>query len=116
MPVALGMFTMGAATLMRPGLIPAMFGSAQPTSEGRTEIRAVYGGFGIAVAVALAWAANTSTNTARGVLLAFGIGIAGMAIGRLIGIVIERSASFHPTVTYLLIEIVAAAALVTASR
>jgi hypothetical protein len=47
-----------------------------------------------------------------GVALTVGIALGGMAAGRLIGMAIERPRRWDPTTTFLIIEIVAAAALV----
>jgi hypothetical protein len=99
-----------------PARIPALFGSDCPTGDARTEIRAVYGGFGVVAAAAIAWAGITDTTTARGVLIGFAIALGGMTLGRTIGFAIDRSASLHPTATFLVIEVAAAAALLAASR
>jgi Domain of unknown function (DUF4345) len=109
--VAAGMLAMGVGALAKPSLIPAQFGSDCPTGESRSEIRAVYGGFGVASAIALGWASQSDTATARGILITFAIALGGMAVGRFIGIAIERNASLYPTITFLIIEIAAAGAL-----
>jgi hypothetical protein len=110
--VGFGFACMGVAALVRPNLIPAQFGTIADSSDARTEIRAVYGGFGVAMAVLLIVAALQSGDTQDGVALAVGIALGGMAIGRLIGMTIERPRGWYPTITYLIIEVVAAAALV----
>lgn len=110
--VGIGFACMGVAALARPMLIAAQFGATADSSDARTEIRAVYGGFGVAMAVLLIVAALQSGNTRDGVALTVGVALGGMAIGRLIGMTIERPRGWYPTITYLIIEVVAAVALV----
>jgi hypothetical protein len=110
--VGFGFACMGVAALVRPNLIAAQFGTIADSSDARTEIRAVYGGFGVAMAVLLIVAALQSGNTQGGVALTVGVALGGMALGRLIGMTIERPHGWYPTITYLLIEVVAAVALV----
>jgi hypothetical protein len=110
--VALGFACMGVTALVRPGLVPAQFGTSAETSDARTEVRAVYGGFGVAMAVLLVVAALQSDGSSDGVALTVGIALGGMATGRLIGMAVERPRRWYPTTTFLIIEIVAAAALV----
>ena len=87
--VALGFASMGVAALVRPSLIPAQFGTSAETSDARTEVRAVYGGFGVAMAVLLVVAALRADGPRDGVSLTVGIALGGMAAGRLIGMAIE---------------------------
>ena len=110
--VGIGFACMGVAALVRPMLVAAQFGAIADSSDARTEIRAVYGGFGVAMAVLLIVAALQSGNTRDGVALTVGVALGGMAIGRLIGMIIERPRGWYPTITYLIIEVVAAVALV----
>ena len=110
--VGLGFACMGAAALIRPMLVADQFGADAATSDARTEIRAVYGGFGVAMAVLLIVAALQSGDVQDGVALAVGVALGGMAIGRLIGMATERPRRWHPTITFLIIEVVAAVALV----
>lgn len=104
---------MGAAAMVRPALVPAQFGAGAETAEIRTEVRAVYGGFGLAMAALLIAAALTSSSYRDGVALTTGIALAGMAVGRAIGAVLERPRGLYPTVAILLGEAVAAGALLT---
>jgi len=55
---ALFFFGMGAVALVRPERIVALFGTPRPTLDGRDDIRALYGGFGIAICVLLLWSAS----------------------------------------------------------
>ena len=52
--VAVFFLGMGIVALWRPALILGLFGTAVTTSEGRNEVRAVYGGYGVAMGVLLA--------------------------------------------------------------
>ena len=102
---------MGAAAIVRPALVPAQFGAGAETAEIRTEVRAVYGGFGLAMATLLICTPLTSSSYRDGVAVTVGIALAGMAGGRAVGAVLERPRGIYPTVTFLLGEAVAAGAL-----
>jgi hypothetical protein len=89
---------MGILALAAPERITATFGTTQLTAEGRNEVRAVYGGFGVAV----------------GVLLLVAAALAGMAAGRVVAAVVERPQRFYPSWFYCLAETLMAAVLVAA--
>jgi hypothetical protein len=61
----------------------AQFGVEVGTADGRNEVRAVYGGFGLAVAALLAVAAVGDPSTGEGIVVAVAFALAGMAAGRL---------------------------------
>lgn len=106
---------MGAAALVRPALIWAPFGAEPTTPAARNEVRAVYGGFGLAVAVLLVVADGAASGFRDGVLVTAAIALAGMAAGRVIAAVVEpRSIRGFPAL-FLLIELVLAALLVYAA-
>lgn len=106
---------MGGAALVRPALIWAPFGVAPTTPAARNEIRAVYGGFGIAIAVLLVLANDSGSAFRDGVLLATAVALAGMAAGRVIALLAEpRSIRGYPAL-FLLIEAVLAGLLVAAA-
>jgi hypothetical protein len=92
------------------------FGAGAETADARTEIRAVYGGFGIAMAALLFTTAlgNGFDRHRDGVALTVGVALAGMALGRAIGAARERPRGLYPTVVFLVIEVAAAAALLIA--
>jgi hypothetical protein len=113
--VAAGFAAMGLLALARPRDVLAQFGVATETVEGRNEVRAVYGGFGLAVAALLAVAAVGDPATAEGILVAVAFALAGMAGGRVVGAVVERPASAYPVWTYFAIEVAGAAALLVAA-
>jgi Domain of unknown function (DUF4345) len=113
--VAAGFALMGAAALVRPADVLAQFGVAVETADGRNEVRAVYGGFGLAVAVLLAVAALGDPATAEGIVVAVAVALFGMAAGRLLSAVRERPTGLYPVWTYFAIEIAAGAALLLAA-
>lgn len=106
---------MGVFALARPAALIRPFGITLPTPESRAEVRAVYGGFGLAIAGMLAVAAGDPVLRA-GILITVAAALAGMAFGRLVSGVVDRPKAFYPNWFYFLVEIVAAAALLWASR
>jgi hypothetical protein len=113
--VAAGFAAMGLAALARPRDVLAQFGVAVDSAEGRNEVRAVYGGFGLAVAAFLGVAALGDPGTRDGLVLAAAFALLGMAGGRLVGIALERPSGFYPVGAYLVVELAAAAALLAAA-
>jgi hypothetical protein len=109
--VAAGFAAMGLGALARPRAVLAQFGVAVDTPDGRNEVRAVYGGFGVAVAALLAVAALGDPATGEGIIVATGVALAGMAAGRLVGAALERPAGAFPVWVYFAAEVVMAAAL-----
>ena len=109
--VATGFAAMGIGALARPAVVLAQFGVAVETVAGRNEVRAVYGGFGIAIAAVLAVAALGNPATADGIVIAVAIALAGMAAGRLVGLAFERPRGAYPVWVYFAIEVVGAGAL-----
>ncbi|MFI6987926.1 DUF4345 family protein [Nonomuraea wenchangensis] len=101
---------MGIYALAAPASLIATFGITLPTANGRNEVRAVYGGFGLAVAAALALA-GYDVGLRDGIVLTVALALAGMAAGRVVSMAVERPSRFYPTVFYLLVEAVLAAAL-----
>ena len=113
--VAAGFAAMAIGALLRPRDVLAQFGVAVDTVEGRNEVRAVYGGFGLAVAALLTVAALGDPGTAEGIVIAVAFALVGMAGGRLVGGALERPRSAYPVWAYFLIEVVAATALLMAA-
>lgn len=87
--VALGFALMGLVALARPAMIGSFFDVRFESVDGRNEVRAVYGGFGLAVAFALYLATQIPTLRA-GVLVCMSLALAGMAAGRLFSAALER--------------------------
>jgi hypothetical protein len=69
---------MGIHALARPHSVVASVGIVPETADARNEVRAVYGGFGIATAVLLV-VASEDIQLRSGVLLAVAVALLGMA-------------------------------------
>jgi hypothetical protein len=110
--IAASFAVMGLAALARPEQILAYFGTPTLTLDGRNEVRAVYGGFGVAIAVLLASVASAPAY-APGVLLCTAVALYGMAAGRLFSFVADRAAGTWPRV-FFVVEVAAATALMLA--
>ena len=108
---AYGAIGVGAA--VRPGLVPAVFGGTAGTPEARTEVRAVYAGIPLALAVAVVRASTAAPAHRDGVLSVVRDASAGMALARLGGAVLARRLRPWPTGAFLVLE---AALAVAASR
>jgi hypothetical protein len=113
--VAVAFLAMGCIALVWPAMIPAQFGARADTADVRTEIRAVYGGFGVATAALLVVGALQHGDVRTGITLAIGVALAGMAVGRVLGMLVERPERVYPNVVFLVAEVVAAAALLVAA-
>lgn len=110
--VAVAFALMGIGALVRPTVVTRQFGIPELTPEGRSEVRAVYGGFGLAVAAMLV-IAITSPDLRAGIAITVAVALFGMAVGRVVSAVIDRSLS-KVVVLYLVIEVVAGVLLVLA--
>ncbi|MGW5386166.1 DUF4345 family protein [Nocardia sp. NPDC003963] len=102
---------MGLYALAVPAKLTQPFGISVTTAAGRSEVRAVYGGFGLAVAGALGWAVAGTGELRRGVVLAVAVALGGMAAGRAISRLLDSSVPFYPIWFYFWVEVIAAAAL-----
>ena len=100
---------MGVGALVVPDRVTEQFDVPTLTIAGRNEVRAVYGGFGIAMAAMLI-VASTSMDLRLGVGLTIGVALIGMAVGRLVSAVIDRSLPSRPLM-YLVVELLAAAVI-----
>ncbi len=109
--VAVGFAGMGLLAVLKPLEVVAQFGVKDDSPEYRNEIRAVYGGFGIAVAALLAIAALGDPDTAEGIVIAVAISLLGMAAGRIVSALIDPPRGFHPVWTYFAIEVASGVAL-----
>jgi len=94
---------MGLVALVAPEVVSRTNGTPMLTPAGRNEIRAVYGGFGLAVAAVLMLALVTPALRA-GIFVAVAVSIGGMAAGRLLAALIERPAAFYPSWFYFVLE------------
>lgn len=113
--IAAGFAAMGVLALVRPADVLSQFGVAVETPEGGNEVRAVYGGFGLAVAALLAFAAIGDPSTAPGILVAVGVALAGMAAGRLVAAILDWPSGLYPVWVYFAIEVAGALALLLAA-
>jgi hypothetical protein len=86
---------MGLVALARPERIVAFFGTRELTLDGRNEVRAVYGGFGLAIA-GLLCAAQQLPALRPGVLLAVAVALLGMAAGRVASALLDGSPGRWP--------------------
>lgn len=102
---------MGLYALAAPGAMLRPFGFALGSDVQRAEVRAVYGGFGLAIAAVLGYAAATPGELRTGVLITVGAALAGMAFGRVASAVLGDRTAFYPNWFYFLVEAVAAGAL-----
>jgi Domain of unknown function (DUF4345) len=102
---------MGIYALAAPAAIIRPFGIALGEAASRAEVRAVYGGFGLAIAGVLTYAAVADGDVRTGILIAVGAALAGMAFGRVASAVLGDRTAFYPNWFYFIVEAVAAAAL-----
>jgi hypothetical protein len=107
--IAVGFLLMGLAALVAPERILATFGVAVTTADGRNEVRAVYGGFGVAMAAMLGVALD-APQLAPGILACLAAALGGMAGGRLVSAALDRGAGRAPVV-FGALEALAAVAL-----
>ncbi|WP_435280701.1 DUF4345 domain-containing protein [Streptomyces koelreuteriae] len=111
--VALFFLGMGLFGLVAPRALIRPFGIELSVPEARAEVRAVYGGFGVAVSALLTWAVFSGSGDLRsGVVLTVAVSLAGMAFGRLVARAVERPSAFYPSWFYFWVEAVGAVVLV----
>lgn len=111
--VVVGVFFlgMGVYALAAPQAILRPFDYDLATPAARAEVRGVYGGFGVAIAAVLAYAAVAPAEVRTGILVTVGAALAGMAAGRLISAVLDDRTPFYPNWFYCLVEAIGAGAL-----
>ncbi|WP_194818751.1 DUF4345 family protein [Nocardia sp. XZ_19_385] len=100
---------MGMYALVAPAALARPFGLSAPTAVSRAEIRAVYGGFGVAVAGVLFWSAFGSGELRTGAALTVGFALVGMAVGRIVSRLVDGGFGFYPIWFYCLVELLGAA-------
>ncbi|MFG3618415.1 DUF4345 family protein [Nocardia sp. NPDC047654] len=106
---------MGAYALAAPAALIRPFGIRLTEAGARYEVRAVYGGFGLAMAAVLAVAALDLASLRGGIMVAVGAALAGMALGRVASAVLDERTAFYPTWFYGMVETVGAVALFAAA-
>lgn len=112
--VAVLFAVMGIGGLVAPGTLVRPFGITLSGAAARTEIRAVYGGFGVAIAVVLTLAVIDVGGIRAGAVTAVAAALLGMAGGRLIARAVDKPCGFYPIWFYFWVEIAGAAALLLA--
>ena len=105
---------MGIYGLVAPERLIKPFGIALDRPEARAEVRAVYGGFGVAIAGVLGYAVLHSQLRA-GIALTVAVALAGMALGRVVSALCGDRTRFYPNWFYFAVEALAAAALLLAA-
>jgi hypothetical protein len=111
--VAVFFLAMGCVTLAVPEPALRPLGIEAVSSAGRAEIRAVYGGFGLAMAGVLTLAVFDE-GYRPGVVLTVAAALGGMALGRVLSAVLGDRTSFYPNWLYFFVEAGAAVALIAA--
>lgn len=94
---------MGVLGIFQPMRILKMLSVTETSPEMRNEARAVYGGFGVAIATAL-FLATRLDGLRIGVLFTVAISLLGMAVGRMISLLVERPSGKNPYI-FLVLEI-----------
>lgn len=111
--VALAFAAMGLSALIRPASIGRYFDVRFDSIDSRNEVRAVYGGFGLAMTAVLLLALRAPA-VRDGILLTVALALAGMALGRVVGALADRRLGRWPLV-FGLIELAGALILGRAS-
>ena len=108
---------MGVGAIIKPAIVRAQFGILELTPAGRNEVRAVYGGFGVFMAIALLVALRQA-ELRDGILFAVAVAVAaalgGMAAGRVVSAAVDRAIDRAP-LGYLVIEVIVAVMLLAAA-
>ncbi len=107
---------MGGYALAAPAALARPFRIVVDAPESRSEIRAVYGGFGIAIAAVLTAAAFDVGGIRTGAVVTVAAALAGMALGRLLSRLGDSGTAFYPVWFYFWVEAVTAALLFLATR
>ncbi|MGH3353483.1 MAG: DUF4345 family protein [Nocardioides sp.] len=110
---AVGVFflAMGTYALASPAALVAPFRLSAQSPESRSEVRAVYGGFGIAMAAVLGVAALDLGDIRAGAVLTVGLALIGMAVGRLVSRLFDTVVGFYPIWFYFGVELICGTAL-----
>lgn len=101
---------MGVVALVKPTMIVNTFGLKYIDADMRNEVRAVYGGFGVAVAGLLV-ASQHYPQIEKGIKLTIAASLVGMASGRVISFLIEKPQTQMPLL-FCALETVLAATLI----
>lgn len=107
---AVALLTMGLVALISPQHVMSYFG-VPTTADLRNEVGAVYGGYGVAMAI-LVMIAMQSPHYRAGILLTLAAAMGGMAVGRLLRYCRESSGRWP--LVFLGVEVLAAGGFVAA--
>jgi len=110
--VAAFFLAMGVYALVVPRRVLSLFGVDVATVEGRNEVRAVYGGFGVAMCVVLVVALRAPALR-DGVLVCAAVALLGMAGGRVVAALVDGRPGLFPWL-FCAVEIVLALVLLAA--
>lgn len=105
---------MGIYGLAAPAALVRPFGVQLGKPEARAEVRAVYGGFGVAIAGVLGYAV-LRPEVRFGIALTVGVALIGMALGRVVAVAAGDRTAFYPNWFYFLVELVAGGGLIVAA-
>jgi hypothetical protein len=111
--IAIAFLLMGVGAFANPMLVTKQFGIAALDADGRNEVRAVYGGFGLAMSGILL-GALVCEPLRRGACSTVACALGGMAFGRLVSWAMDRKLGRWPRV-YVVIEAAGAAALMASA-
>lgn len=101
---------MGLAALIRPNFIVSIFGVSETNPEFRNEIRAVYGGYGLLAGIGLIICKLYFIKLQTGFAFAFALSLAGMAVGRIISLKIEKTNKVP--IIFIVLELVLSAVII----
>lgn len=104
--VMLGFLVMGVGSIIMPVTVTSQFGIHELTMAGKNEVRAVYGGFGILMAVVL-YVSTVIPEWQDGILFAVAAALGGLAFGRVISALMDRGIDKWP-LFYLCLEVICA--------
>jgi Domain of unknown function (DUF4345) len=96
----------GVTAMVRPTNLLRDFTIVAPEPESRNEIRGVYGGFPLMVS-GLLFFSLTRPDLSDGILLALALCSTGMAAGRIVSAVIDRTMGKHPAL-WMALELIVA--------
>ncbi|MDH6289823.1 DUF4345 family protein [Rhodococcus opacus] len=113
--VALFFAGMGVYGLAAPARLVAPFALSADSATSRAEVRAVYGGFGVAVAALLFFAAFDAYGIRSVASVTVAVALLGMAFGRIASAVADRPTRFYPVWFYFVVELVLSGLLLSAA-
>ncbi len=108
---ALFFLGMGVVALTQPAHVVDRFGVTVESLDGRNEIRSVYGGFGVAVALLLGWAVVTDGRGELWIPSVIAVLCFGMAVGRVLSMIADRTRGSAVVWRYVGLELALTASL-----